>query len=289
MAETSDEQRSKIAALKDEINAVNAEKEKWFGLKEEYKQKIQKAIDEIKSKRSGRDALTGNVRSIKVERSAAQDLIKAQIDKITKLRTLQTEIQTKLGISGDFEKLRSTLARFEEKLETEAIPFKKEKELMEKIKDVKKKMKEASALTTILDEINKERDILHTLRKDSNTKHKQLIENAKQSQEHHEGMIDARDSLTKLKKEEEEAFAKFIEYKKKYTELSIQLKNLQGQAHEEREKAQSEKEEKRREHRKKEDQVLKEMGATVEEKIKKRQKLTTEDLLVMQRQQQKDE
>lgn len=289
MADTLDEQKDTIAALKEELAAVNTEKEKWFALKEEYKQKIQQAIDQIKSQRSGRDALTVNVKQKKEERSSAQSRIKTQMDKITALRKQQQEVSSKHGISGDVYKLRSTLEYLEHKLETEAVPFKKEKELMEKIKDIKKKIKEASAVSAVLDELKKEQDILFNLRRESNTAHRLLVENAKQSQEQHEGMIDARDTLTKLKKEEEDAFAKFIEQKKKYTELSNQLKTLQGQANETREKVKSEKEEKRREHRKNEAQTLKELGATVEEKIKKRQKLTTEDLLVMQRQAQEEE
>ena len=289
LEETLDDKKRSIAALKDEISTVSAEKEKWFALKEDYKKKIQAAIDQIKSKRSGRDALTGNVRHIKEERSQAQDQIKDQIEKIEKLQRDQAELQAKLGIRGDFEKLRMLLSRREEKLETEAMPFSKEKELMEKIKDTKKKAKEASAIMVIVDEIRKERASLSSLRRASNVKHRQLMDSAKQSQEEHEGMMGARDDLSKLKKEEEDAFAKFIEFKKKYTDLSTKLKALLGEAHDMRERAHSEKEERRREHKKQEAQTLKELGANVEEKIKKRQKLTTEDILVMQRQAQKDE
>jgi phosphoserine phosphatase len=105
---------------------------------------------------------------------------------------------------------------------------------------------------------------------------------AKKSQEKHEALIAASKEIEDLKKEEEEAFKNFIDYKKKFNETNDQLKSMLRELKELSEKAGAEKEEYREKSDKKKKESLEQKKLSVEEKIKKGMKLTTEDLIAFQ-------
>ena len=124
---------------------------------------------------------------------------------------------------------------------------------------------------------------LHELRKQAKEKHASVQEEAGASQQQHETMVASSQEVDTLRKQEEEAYKHFFKYKQVFNELNDILKSLltvvnadkrkQGVAkkqHQEKKKAQEKKD-------------LKQMEKDVEEKIKKKQKLTTEDLLIFQK------
>jgi len=88
--------------------------------------------------------------------------------------------------------------------------------------------------------------------------------------------------IDELKKKEEDAFKQFIEYKKKFNEVSDKLKEKLapiGKMKEEIDKVNETVKDKRESTKR---ELLNSKGREVEEKLKKGMKLTTEDLLVFQ-------
>ena len=124
--------------------------------------------------------------------------------------------------------------------------------------------------------------ILRKSRKASNEVHRLIQEKAGQSQILHEEILKIPGEIDKLKAEEEDAFKKFSDFKKQFNEANSQLKEklkLMNDSKSQLDKIHLDKKE-RRKHEV--ESFLKSKEDAVNEKIKKKQKLTNEDLLVFQ-------
>jgi len=119
-------------------------------------------------------------------------------------------------------------------------------------------------------------------KKESNAVHKQVQDIAKESQALHESVISESKNVDSLKAKEEEAFSRFINYKKTFNEKNELLKEKLGKMSEVRveiNKFQLEEDEKRK---LKEAMLIKDKEQELEEKIRKGSKLTTDDFLAFQ-------
>src|SRR3989338_5692714 len=138
---------------------------------------------------------------------------------------------------------------------------------------------EVKALKTKRDGVNN----ALKLRKEANEIHRQIQDKAGQSQVLHEDMIKISGEIDKMKAEEEEAFRKFSELKKQFHEVNGQLKeklNVMNGISSQLDKMHSDRREKRRQEQ---ELFLKSKEEEVNQKIKRGEKLTTEDLLVFQK------
>ena len=89
--------------------------------------------------------------------------------------------------------------------------------------------------------------------------------------------------IDKMKAEEQDAFSKFSEFRKKFHEVNSQLKEKLKALNEiksQLDKIDSERKEKRKQEQ---ESFFKSKEEEINQKIKKRQKLTTEDLLIFQK------
>ena len=85
-----------------------------------------------------------------------------------------------------------------------------------------------------------------------------------------------------LKEKEANALQKFVEFKKKFNEINTSLKENLTELNKVNEKVEEFKQESKAERKRKEKRRLKSKEDEVQEKIKRGEKLTTEDLLVFQ-------
>ena len=157
-------------------------------------------------------------------------------------------------------------------------PLKKALKSVEDLKDKEKDQKEIKDPLVVLTAVEKGDD--------DNTV-KQLVESiqktAKESQDKHEGMIALSKEIDGLKKEEEEAFKRFIEFKTKFNEVNDKLKEKLVELNNIKLEVDKHIKSKRLEKESKEQAILRNKEHSVEEKLKKREKLTTEDLLIFQK------
>jgi len=98
----------------------------------------------------------------------------------------------------------------------------------------------------------------------------------------HETLIQASKDIDNVKGEEEEAFKKFIEFKTKFNEINDKLKTRLREVKELNERMQDDHHNHRKQADRKKKEKLAEKKLSVEEKMKKGMKLTTEDLLAFQ-------
>ncbi len=277
------EHKKKIAELKSKLSEINTHKETWFKKKEGFNKQISELIKHIKSNRNIRDKFTKQIKNDKVTRKKIADDVSDKISRVKKLNQEKRELLAKYNIKGDPLELKERMDKLELKVETEVLSIEQEKKVMKQIRDLKKKFKEVKSLVNVWEDINRISKEIKKLKRERDNVHNKIQTQAKQGQEKHEALIASSKEIDDLKEKEAQAFEQFLKFKKDFTEINNKLKNELGNMGKVNSKLSSDK----REQRNIEERQKKEMMATkekdVKEKIKKRKKLTTEDLLILQK------
>ena len=181
--------------LRDEINSINKdlnnkddEKESWFRKKEDISKNIRRNISSIKESKQKRDDLTKKVKELKEKRNSLNQEIKKNIFELIKLKNETNNLTKKSKIKNP-QGLKGEIDRIEVKLETEAMPFEKEKSLSKKIKQLKKLQEEASIVINNLRRIKKFNSEIDSAKKISDYTHNEIQKLAAESQKLHESLI----------------------------------------------------------------------------------------------------
>ena len=168
-------------------------------------------------------------------------------------------------------------------MQTEPMNFEREQKAMKAIKDLKKQLAEFEAVKKEWEAVAKKSKEIDDLKKQANEYHRVVQNSAKSSQQQHESLLVDSEEIDDLKKQEEEAYKKFFEQKTIFKGVNDELKAKLKKMQDLKEKLEGNNVALKEETKKRELKSLKERAAEVEEKVKNRKKLTTEDLLVMQR------
>lgn len=275
--------RIEASKLKNSLNELDREKESWFKKREEFSKKIRESIQNIKSDKARRDALTQEVKGLKTKRDAANNEISEKLKEFGKLKTEKTALIKSLGIKESPSKTRQQIEKLEFMIQTEAMPFEKEQSLMKRIRELKNLYEHSKVVDEVDKKIREVSGAMAKMREEANEMHKLLQEKAKQSQALHEGILRISAEIDKMKIEEEGTFRTFSEFKKRFNEANAQLKE-KLKAMNEVKSALDKISYDRKERRKQEvESFLKSKEEEVNQKIKRGEKLTTEDLLVFQK------
>ena len=251
LSEELSKRKIELSKLRSLLNELDSEKESWFGKKKEFSKKIKAGIQKIKEDKAKRDALTKEVKELKPKRDALNEKISSRLGEISQL------------------KIKDTIDKLEFKIETEAISFEKEKELMKKINELRKRYGNAR--------------ILNDMAKESNAIHKLMQERARESQMLHEAILAISADVDAAKAEEEQAFGKFSELKAKFSQENAKFKEKLKEMNGIRDRLETINSARKDKKRTWQESFLKTKEEEVNEKIRKGEKLTTEDLLVFQK------
>ncbi|MBU0929742.1 MAG: hypothetical protein KJ623_01580 [Nanoarchaeota archaeon] len=270
---------SEISNLKKQLNHYNEKKEFWFKKKEDLKQDIKNLIQQVKEIKLKTDSSNISVQDMKKERDKYNDHVSHLIEEITELNKKKKEIFEKYKIKEDPYKVQKNIEAIEKKLETETS-FENEKKLMKRLNALKSIYKESKIKELIerIDKLNKE---LKDSKKKSQEFHMKVLSTAS-DKNGYASFIDLSRKINNLRTEQEQAFNNFIDNKKKFIEFNNLLKDKLKASSLERasiQKSRHVSEERTRERIK---QILREKTQNVIEKFRKKKKLTTEDLIVLQ-------
>ena len=282
LVEELNKQRAEVSKLKSALNELDREKESWFQKKNELSLRIRDSIRKIKENKSARDTLTKEVKELKPKRDTLNKEISPKSSELEKLKQEMSESSKSLRIAEPSSRIRQQMEKLEFKIETETVSFEKEKELMKKINALRKAYEKSRVLEQSNKKIKEVLDSISRLKKGAHEAHRAVQEKASQSQSFHEGMLKTSAEIDKIKAEEQEAFKKFLELKKKFNALNSQLKEKLGLMNgikSQLDKVYSDKKERKKQE---EESFLKSKEEEVNEKIRKGKKLTTEDFLVFQ-------
>jgi uncharacterized coiled-coil DUF342 family protein len=276
------EKKREISKIQLELNAVNDTKEEFFKKKTDLSKKIADLIGEIKENRKDRNTFTQQVRQEKEERDKHNLDVKSSVEKIKELEKERDELLKKHNLKENPTFILKQISSLEFKIETQPMSFEEEKRIMKKIKGLKKQLEESKSVISVIEKINSLSREIDDKKRTAQQSHKKVQSNAKLSQEKHEALLETSTVIETLKKEEEEAFKNFIEHKKKFNELNEQLKTNLTELKELSEKVEVTRTQSRDSYEKRKKEVLEQKKLSVEEKLKKGMKLTTEDLLAFQ-------
>ena len=262
-----------INTLKTRLDELNTEKEKWFARKEELKLKIADLIQQVRATKAKNDDLSKNIKELKEKREEQNREVRRLI---TEIKGIQ---QKSSVITKNPDIVRKQIAMLETRIETGAISFNQEKKIMLEIKALKKEYDAAKKT----DEANKgAREIskkIDVAKRSAEMFHTQMSVLAKENKESYKEFLRLSKAINTIKKEEEDAFAKFVAFKQEFSALNKNFKERMKKGIENKHFRKKEKEKMNKE---KDMKKLEEKKGEVEEKIKKRTVLTTEDIIAFQ-------
>lgn len=263
-----------VDSLAGKLKKIGVQKEFWYKRASELKKTLQSLIGKFKILKSKKDVSNIKVREYKEERDKYNKKVQELIKEIKELNKEKEELTKKYGIKFDPSFLKEKIEKLEFKMETEALKFSKEKQLMEEIKRLKRLYGDSDVVKKVVDKIDVLSREIDDSKKKAEDYHKKLREHFKESK-NYKDFIELSKQIDEIKKKQENAFSTFRLLKKEYENLNKKTDSIR--------KERVKKFEKREERKKKvEDRIIKKKAEEVEEKLKTKKKLTTEDLIAYQ-------
>ncbi|MEK6834800.1 MAG: hypothetical protein AABX61_00885 [Nanoarchaeota archaeon] len=277
------ELRNEINSLRDRLNKVDREKESWFNKKESLKKDISKFVREIKETKKTKDNANVEVKQLRDSRDNYNKKVKELISKIKVLNKTKLDFIKKNKIKEDPDNIKKRIDALDFKIETEILSMDKEKSIMKQIKSLKKFYNQNIELKKIIDEINKIDKEINDNKTKSDEIHKKIKSIISISDPDYSKFKGQSIKINDLRKEQQNAFDKFIEFKKEFLKINEGLQNklkessnIKQQLDEINNKMSVNRQDKR-------ETDLKERERIVEEKLLTKKKLTKDDLILLQR------
>ena len=175
---------SDIHKIKHELNKVGADKEEIYKEKEKINQRVISKINLIKKLKIEREEINKKIIKIKEERKKFNQLISSKINEFKELDNKKKAATKGKEVSSPGQ-LKQEIAKLEEKIEIEALPFSKEKQITKIIKSKKKELKETAQFSGLRTEMRGLSEKIDNIKKGADEKHSEIQELAKQGQEIH--------------------------------------------------------------------------------------------------------
>jgi|ETNmetMinimDraft_11_1059920.scaffolds.fasta_scaffold11179_3 uncharacterized coiled-coil DUF342 family protein len=271
-----------VEGLLAQLKTAFQEKEEWFSKKEELKKQIHEKAAGLKTLRSERDSYNSSIKDAKIKRKEAHKVVKEDTSTVEQLKQEQEHYTAKQRVTGSPVVLRKRIDQLEIKVETEAMSFDKEKGLMKEINRLRKQLHAAASVRALTGHTRHATKEMHSSKRKADSLHKKIQSSARKSQARHVKLIASFKEIRKLEKEQEAAFNKFVAGKRKCQELQKEISKAQAVRRKVRKGEQDKKRQGQDRKQSRDQSLLAEKAKVIEQKIKSKGKLTTEDLLVLQ-------
>ncbi|MBS3170414.1 hypothetical protein J4223_01400 [Candidatus Woesearchaeota archaeon] len=267
-----------VNALRTKLDQLNSDKEKWFARKEELKQKIADLIKEVRAVKVRNDELTSTIKDLKEKRDAQNSEVKKLIEQI-KVVNLKKGKQVD---SQDPRALHKKIEQLQMKIETGVVSFEEEKKIMKYIRNTKKILEGAKAEAEVGKEASDISRKIDIEKKKAEEFHSKMNESAKENKDAYKEFTRLSKEINRVKKEQEDAFENFIKFKQEFSELNKGIKDEMKKTGEVRKEIKRKKERNAKVKKEINHKKLEEKKEKVEEKLKNKKVLTTEDLIAFQ-------
>lgn len=266
--------------LKAKLEALNERKEDAFRRKQEISQKIADKIKLVSDYKKSRNELTKGVRELKVERDKLNSQITAKIGEIKSTQPKEKPVQT--GERVNVHELQRQMRALEQKIETVPMSFDAEQKTMKQIKAIKKQLDAVGAVHKHNSELATKSKEIDQLKSSANALHAKVTQMAKQSQDHHEKLIQLSKEIEELKAQEDTVYQEFLAAKQEYMMLSGDMKKVQSEVKAVKAAVREQKEKAKKQKDAEDQKTLLDRAREAEAKMARGEKLTTEDLLALQ-------
>ncbi|MBS3149639.1 hypothetical protein J4455_03005 [Candidatus Woesearchaeota archaeon] len=273
--------RKDIDIFRSNLNNNREEKEKLYQKRISLSDRIKDKIKKIKDLKSKKDK--DNI-GLQEEFKEKENLNKEISDLIIKIKKINEKIkkfrETK-KIDKNPRLIKVALEKLELKIETEAISYEEEKKLMKRVNQLKKEYKSVKEIVDLDDEYNKISKYIDNKRVRLNNIKEKINEKMKTRSDYDDFMKISKE-IFELKKDMKITNDGYIKLKADSLKTNLLLKekfrefdNIKNQIGIENKKISEEKEIQKRD-------LIHQKVNIVEEKIKKGQKLSTDDLITFQ-------
>jgi len=273
------ERLNQINSLKLDLDKINEEKEMWFKKKEDLKKEINDRIRDIKELKIKKDKENIELNELKKQRNKHNDAVKELVKKVKKLKKEKDKVFDKFNIKIDPSDILEKINLLEKQVEIETS-FAKEQKLMEQIRRLRRSYDEGSQVSHLIDNIKLLEKGIQESKKKADDFHSK-IQDLTNSPGYNE-FLNLSQKINNLKKEQEDAFNRFIEFKNKFNQSNNILKELFKNAKETKSEIDKNKELQKMEKEEKSKVIMKKKEEDIEKKLKEKKKLTTDDLLALQ-------
>lgn len=256
-----------IIEIKKKLSELKTQKEAFFKAQQDKKKAVFAHITQIKELRSSYNSSSVFLKELLRKRDDYNKKVKEAIQNIKNIESKRKDLLKNSKIRFD-PSIKYQIESLEEKIETQGIDFEKEKKIMKKINELKKKYLQFSQLNDVIGEQRKIQTQIDQNKTQANQIHNQIRELQRKNKQLKKEFIKNSKEIMNLKKEQSESFQKFLDSKKEFVKLNGYLREDKIKNQKQRKHVQ--------------DQIIRKKQEQLEQKIKNKQKITTEDLLVFQ-------
>ena len=266
--------------LRDELNDKTKE---WVQKRDELNAEVRKLVDEAAKHREQRDQLNEQVKAAKGTRDEMNKKVKALDEKVAELKKANAPKEDANPAAIPVAKLKRDLKQMEFTHQSQALTKDKEKELVEKIKVLNQQIKEREKSMEQNAEVKIAIKELREARDAAEAEHKKVSELAERAQSEHDVMIQLYEKADALRKDADKAQESFLETKNKADEEHRRHIDNIRQVHDYDKILSGLRQKAKKVKKKKDDTVAQKEADDIFEKFKKGEKLSTEDLMALQK------
>jgi uncharacterized coiled-coil DUF342 family protein len=274
--------KTEVRDLRNKINFLDRKKEELFREKRKISSDIHSRIRVAKDSKDKRNNLTEAVKNTKHSKEEIEAKIIVLDEEVKKLREEKSKVLQKSGVE-DPMMLKKNIKKLEFKIETEGLTFEKEKEMMKVLSKMKKQYENTKSISDIENKLGSKFRELRDLRTMIDMTKKIVQVSAKESQKHHVELIESSKEIDELKKKEDDFEGNANKFKAEISELNQELDKKFELMNSLKQKLTDNNVRLKEDQEKSNHEILKQKDEQVQEKIKTGKKLTTEDLLILQR------
>ena len=282
-----EDQKVRVRELRERVSVCDKELTAKKHVRKTLGSEISLCIRRARELRQERNTLTAKVKEKKEERQKLNEQITEKIKRVKELQAQKVQVQSKSGMTENPSRIKEELDRLNAKIETDVISFDKERAIMKQIHTLEKKYAQYKESAVVWEEHRVLSKEIRQLQQQADTVHREIQTLARESQEKHARVVGDSQNIDEMQKKEKQLEQEIDEKQKTldttWTELKGELQNLSDLTgvQEDLDK------EEMRLLREAEHKKLVDLRRAVEEKMHKGEKLTTEDLLVLQSQDEK--
>jgi len=274
--------KSEVRDFRNKIIALDRKKEELYREKRKVSSDIHSRIRVAKDSKDKRNSLTEAVKTTKHSKEELDAKFKSLDEEISQLKAEKHKVLDKIGVA-DPMMLKKEIKKLEFRIETEGLTFEKEKELMKVLSKMKKQFDSTKSVTDIEQKLSSKFRELRELREMMDMTRKIVQVSAKESQKHHVDLIESSKEIDELKKKEDTFEGEASKYKSEIYALNEELNTKMSRLDELRKVLGENNVKLKEDVERSNHEILKQKDDAVQEKIKTGKKLTTEDLLILQR------
>lgn len=274
--------KSEVRELRNKINTLDRKKEELYREKRKISSDIHSRIRVAKDSKDKRNNLTEAVKNTKHSKEELEARLLVLDEEVKTLKEEKRKLLEKIGV-GDPMMLKKDIKKLEFKIETEGVTFEKEKELMKVLSKMKKQYESSKVIIDIEQKLSAKFRELRELRDITDMTKKIVQVSAKESQKHHVELIESSKEIDELKKKEDTFESEASKYKTDIAAVGEELNNKIARLDELRKVLGENNVKLKEDVERSNHEILKQKDQEVQEKIKTGKKLTTEDLLILQR------